>query len=185
MKNWSIFEQLTPDFVQNPDQIHENLIIFFVSCPVSAKILVKSLRGCEKWILQKILHRSSDSKKFPSKKISSKKWNLKFEKYFSKKCIYIFFNRRDFHIKFFYNWLFEKIEIFFRWKISVFFLQIFKIIFFPMIFLCIYFFGPLDRCKIFRRIHFSHPWSDLTSILALTGQEAKFSSFFHESRSQW
>ena len=80
MKNWSIFEQLTPDFVQNPDQIHEIVIIFFVSCPVSAKILVKSLRGCEKWILQKILHRYSDSKIFSTFFFRPKKYFLNLKK---------------------------------------------------------------------------------------------------------
>ena len=31
--------------------------------PITFEILAKSLRGCQKWILQKILHRSSDPKK--------------------------------------------------------------------------------------------------------------------------
>ena len=53
-----------------------------ISRSVRVEILVKSLRGCEKWILQEILHRFSDPKKsellFSSKEIILKIWKIFF-----------------------------------------------------------------------------------------------------------
>ena len=57
-------------------------------------------------------------------------------------------------------WHFRKTNIF---KKIIFFQNV-KIIFFHRKKKLSIFFGSLDRCKIFWRIHFSHPRSDLTSI---------------------
>ena len=55
---------------------------FFTSLAVAPRGVAKSLRGCEKSILYKILHRSSDPKKFPNFFFSSKKNKFENKKHF-------------------------------------------------------------------------------------------------------
>ena len=71
-------------------RVELKIMIFFFKTRFLPEMPVKSFRGCEKWILQKILHRSSDPKKidnfFSSKNI--------FETYFSKFSKYFFFDEK-------------------------------------------------------------------------------------------
>ena len=123
------------------------------------EILVKSLRGCEKWILQKISHRSSNLKKNETFFFHRKKINLDFWKNIFSKMRKIRFSpsvEKIFFIKKIYNWLFGN---FFKFE-----KYFFKFIFFRCKKKVSKFFGLLYRCEIFWRIHFSHPRSDLTSI---------------------
>ena len=134
---------------------------FVILTRLGCVILVKSLQRCEKWILRKILHRYSDSNFFStfffrSKKIFFEKMFIDFflvRKFFflTKKNIFSPFSKKYFS--------FSKI-IFFRPKKKV--EKIFE---------------SLYRCKIFRRIHFSHPWSDLTSLNGFFGHLKTISLF--------
>ena len=47
-------------------RVELKIMMFFFKTRFLPEILVQSLRGCEKWILQKILHRYSYPKNFPT-----------------------------------------------------------------------------------------------------------------------
>jgi len=158
---WSVLKK-TQNFIEieltssKNRRVELKIMIFSFESRFHPKILVKSLRGCEKWILQKISHRSSNQKNlnfyFSSKKIILTFWKNIFSKMRKIKKIpsVDFFHYKFSIIDFLENFPNLKIFfkfIFFRWKKS---LDIF--------------FESLDRCKFFRRTYFSHPRSDLISI---------------------
>ena len=63
------------------------LEVFELQMPAELVAVVKSLRGCEKWILHKILHRFSGPKKFPTFFFRRKKNQLS-KKYFLKNIFF-------------------------------------------------------------------------------------------------
>ena len=153
-------------------------MIFSFERRFQREILIKSLWGGEKWILQKILHRYSDPKNFETKKFSSKKiffWNRFF--FFEIENIFFENEEKNLHSNFFPSAILiffpiKKFQFFLRAKIFLHFQKKYfrfqKNIFFDDKKNFSKIFGSQYRCKIFWRIHFSHPRSDLTSISNLT-----------------
>ena len=61
------------EIISRQSEAKLEIMILFFDRRFRPEIHVKSLRGCEKWILQKILHRSSDRKKISTSFFHRKK----------------------------------------------------------------------------------------------------------------
>lgn len=104
--------------------------VFLLQMPAILTKVNEITRGYEKWILQKILHRFSDSKIFSTFFCRRKKYFLNVEKYFLEiwkiflkiwKIFFEIFPFCDFHLKIFYNWFFEIFQKIFSKIWNVFF----------------------------------------------------------------
>ena len=118
---------------------------------------VKSLQGCEKWILRKILHRYSDSKIFSTFFFGRKKYFLKMKNIFLKML-------KNVVIENFPKGNFEKLKSLKEFSFSEKYFSFSENYFFRLKKKVEKIFESLYRCKIFWRIHFSHPFCRLSSV---------------------
>ena len=88
MQYYREHSQILYDILLIFETIFQRFYRFFTSLAVAPRGVAKSLRGCEKSILYKILHRFSDPKNFPTCFFRRKKNKVENKKHFLMICPY-------------------------------------------------------------------------------------------------